>query len=237
MHRHDREIDRAGTAPRASDPHPDAMAGVGTHEIVAELIDPPGGLVIEVGPGQGAFTARLVKAGYQVLAVGIEPAQYVGPAPFIQTDVDRGLPFKSESLEGVVAIEVIEHLENPLWLFREARRCLVDRGWLMVTTPNVRSVAARLSVLLRGHPTYFGETEYRLNGHISPVTLQQVQRIAERCGLVVEEVTYNVGKLPIPRLRHSFPLRASAFRNSVWGECVIVRLRKSAPPWTTINRG
>lgn len=227
--------EETGTRNRHFDP--DAMAGIGTHEIVAGLVDPPAGPVLEVGPGQGAFTARLANTGYRALAIGVEAKQYTAIAPFIQADIDRGLPVKTASLEGIVAIEVIEHLENPLWFFREARRCLVSEGWLIVTTPNVQSVAARLSVLLRGHFTYFGETAYRSNGHISPVTLQQVNWIAERCGLVAEEVTYNVGKLPIPRVRHRFPLRSPLFRNSLLGECVIVRLRKSRPPARTITRG
>jgi SAM-dependent methyltransferase len=213
------------------------MAGVGTHRIVAELIDPPSGPVIDVGPGQGAFATRLVDAGYDVAAIGIHPQQYIGTAPLVHGDLDRGLPFRSASLHGIVAIEVIEHLENPLWFVREACRCLIQDGWLIVTTPNVRSVAARLSVLLRGHPTYFGEAEYRLNGHINPVSVEQVERIAERCGLAVEIVTYNVGKMPIPWIRHRFPLRQGPFRTGLWGECVIVRLRKTAAVPQTINRG
>lgn len=222
---------------RDSQPDPDAMAGLGTHTIVAELVGAPGGPILDVGPGQGAFASRLMKSGYDALAVGIDRDRYIGTAPFVLADLDRGVPFRSESLDGVVGIEVIEHLENPLWFFREACRCLVLGGWLIVTTPNVDSVAARLSVLVRGHPTYFGEAEYRDNGHINPVSLVQVERIAERCGLVIDTVTYNVGKLPIPWVRHRLPLRHRSFRTRWWGECVIVRLRKSAAPAKVVTRG
>jgi SAM-dependent methyltransferase len=215
------------------------MAGIGTHAAVAALLAPPdGGTVLDVGAGEGAFTQWLVSHGYNAIAVGIDRGQYFfSGAGFVETDLDQGLPFSDASLAGIVAIEVLEHLENPLRLFREAARCLVDGGWLLVTTPNIKSLSSRLSFLIRGHHLYFGRTDYEGNGHISPIALDQIQAIAARAGLSVEVVTYNVGKLPVPRLRHRVLLRGRRFLNELWGDALIVRLRKTSPPQQLVHRG
>jgi SAM-dependent methyltransferase len=215
------------------------MAGIGTHAAVAALVDPPdGGTVLDAGAGEGAFTEWLFSHGYNAVAAGIERQQYRFPgASFVQTDLDQGLPFSNSSLAGIVAVEVLEHLENPLRFFREATRCLSDGGWLVVTTPNVRSISSRFSFLIRGHHLYFGRADYEGNGHISPIGLDQIQAIAARVGLSVELVTYNVGKLPVPRLRHRVLLRGRRFLNELWGDALIVRLRKASPPQRVVHRG
>jgi SAM-dependent methyltransferase len=215
------------------------MAGIGTHAAVAALLDPPNEeIVLDVGAGEGAFTQWLASHGYNAIAVGIERGQYRFPgARFVQANLDTGLPFSDASLAGIVAIEVLEHLENPLMLFREAARCLADGGWFVVTTPNIRSVSSRFSFLIRGHHLYFGRHDYERNGHISPIAVDQIQAMAARAGLSLEFVTYNVGKLPVPRLRHRLLLRGRHFLNELWGDALIVRLRKSSSPQLFVHRG
>jgi SAM-dependent methyltransferase len=214
------------------------MAGISTHTRVAELIDPPlGGTVIDVGAGTGAFSDWLLENGYAVTAVGIEQGQYHGKAPFIECNVDDGLPFDAETIEGIVAIELIEHLEGPYHFIREAARCLRPNGWLVVTTPNIISLSSKVSLAFRNYPIYFGPDDFVRNGHISPISLVDLKRIALRAGLSVEVTTYNVGKLPIPRVRHRFPLRHRVFRNHHWGESLVALLRKTSSPMTQIERG
>lgn len=218
--------------------HEDAMAGLNTHAIVDELIEPalqrP---ILDVGAGQGAFTARLVGRGERVIALGIAPTQFRADSPFVICDMDRGIPIRSSTVSGIVAIEVIEHLENGYQLLREAARCLVQNGWLILTTPNVLSFSSRLSMLFRGYPIYFGPREYETNGHIHPISLLDIQRMAVRSGLVLETVTYNVGKLPIPRIRHRYPLRRQSCRNMWLGQSLIVKLRKVSEPDRGFARG
>jgi SAM-dependent methyltransferase len=206
---------------------------------VAALLDPPaGGIVLDAGAGQGAFTSWLAGHGYRVIALGIEPSQFrFGEARFVQTNLDQGLPFPDQSVEGIAAIEVLEHLENPLGLIREASRCLQRGGWLALTTPNVKSISSRLSFFVRGHHLYFGPNDYEANGHINPVSIDQIRSIAERAGMTVEIVTYNLGKLPVPGLRHRLLLTHPRFRTELWGDALIVLLRKLRSKQLKINRG
>jgi SAM-dependent methyltransferase len=218
---------------------PDASAGVDTHLRVAQLIDPPGDhYVIDAGAGHGSFTDRLVIGGYRAVAAEFKLGNFwCDRAPHVICDLDVCLPFASGTADGVVAIEIIEHMERPLLLVREAARCLRNQGWLVVTTPNILHVASRLSYLARGYPKGFSENDYRSNGHISPVSLTELRRIGERAGLAIEAVTYNVGRLPVPKIYGRVLLRSSRFRTGALGESLIVLFRKIGDPITNVYRG
>jgi len=45
-------------------------------------------------------------------------------------------PIRTSSLDSVVSLETIEHLDKPLAFLREVHRCLKPRGTLVVSTPN-----------------------------------------------------------------------------------------------------
>jgi hypothetical protein len=110
-------------------------------------------------------------------------------------------------------------------------------GWLVVSTPNVLSLGSKLGLLVRNYPIHFGPGDYLDNGHISPVSRLSIERIAGRAGLSIEAVTFNVGKLPIPRLRHRLPLTNKMFASEAWGELLIMRLRKISQPASVVTRG
>jgi 2-polyprenyl-3-methyl-5-hydroxy-6-metoxy-1,4-benzoquinol methylase len=215
-------------------------AGPLTHEVVASLLDPPdGGIVADLGAGLGNFTALLEQSGYNVIAVDIDEDDYReaghSSAPFVVANLDQALPELPGPLTGAVAIEVIEHLENPLHFLRSVADGLVEGGWLIVTTPNVLSLSSRLEFLVRGDDFQFSDADYRDNGHISPVSGKQLDRIASRVGLVIEATTYNVGRIPLPQLRKRVLLRGDWARSQLLGEALIVKFRKrqdSAEPFT-----
>jgi SAM-dependent methyltransferase len=230
-------VTAAWTAPPTLDPT--ASAGVDTHRRVAELMDGPGERwVLDAGAGFGAFTEVLVQHGYRAVGLEIKPGNFRYPlAPHLVVDLDQGLPITSSSLDGIVAIEIVEHLERPLFFIREAARCLRMGGWMVITTPNVLSLGSRLEFLVRGHVSGFCDAEFKDNGHISPISLLDLRRIAERAGLGVEAVTYNVGHFPIPGLYRRLTSRRDIFRNALFGEALIVRLRKTGLPKRRIVRG
>ena len=222
--------------------NPMGSAGPYTHEVVTSLLDPPNDLpVLDLGAGTGNFTAFLLDSGYRVVALDIDAEGYRNSgrssAPFCEVDLDDELPVRPNTLGGVVAIEVLEHLENPLRLVRSVAASLVDNGWLIITTPNVTSLSSRLELLVRGHEWGFDELSYRTNGHISPVSLTQLERLASRCGLIIEAQTYNVGRLPIPRLRQRIQLPSRWGRSRLLGESLILKLRRRGDVPVTFVRG
>jgi SAM-dependent methyltransferase len=220
---------------------PTGAAALNVHEIVAELLDPPSALpVLDLGAGKGNFTAHLLSEGHKAIALDIDPTDYAEAgycdAPFIETNLDDCLPVLPGSASGAVAIEVLEHLEAPLHALRRTAEAIITGGFLIVTTPNVMSWGSRLELLVRGHHELFGDHEYETNGHISPVALSQLERMGTRLALKAEVVTYNIGRLPLPRL-HQYPLSAQRFRTKALGESVIVKFRKIGPALADYTRG
>lgn len=104
----------------------------------------PAARVLDLGCGCGYGTAHLAEAPSR-LVVGLdraaEAASYarrhyrLGGLHFGRADL-RALPVKSASMDGVVAMEVIEHLPEPAALLEEARRVLRPGGVLVLSTPN-----------------------------------------------------------------------------------------------------
>lgn len=220
---------------------PTARSAINNHAIVSRLLDAPNGLsVLDVGAGVGNFTAHLAARGYEPIAIDIDPVDFreagYAVAPFLAANLDESLPVGPGTAGGAVAIEVFEHLEAPLRAMRLLADALVEGGFLIVTTPNVMSWGSRLELLVRGHYEHFGDYEYETNGHISPLQLVQMERMGERLGLVVEHVTYNIGRLPLPLL-HQIPLKRPCFRIQALGECMIVKFRKLGPPAVDYQRG
>jgi SAM-dependent methyltransferase len=101
-----------------------------------------GELVLDLGCGDGRFTAELAGAG--AVAVGVEiaraavdRAQANHPGlDFRLAPIDGPLPLDDNAFELVWASEVIEHVADTARWLSEIRRVLVPGGRLLVTTPS-----------------------------------------------------------------------------------------------------
>ena len=99
--------------------------------------------VLDAGCGFGYGAARLAEVAAEVVALdqARDPLtaggkQYSHPRlRFVQGDCTR-FPFADNSLDAVVAFEVIEHLDEWKALIEESRRVLAPAGQFIVSTPN-----------------------------------------------------------------------------------------------------
>ena len=96
---------------------------------------PEGNLqILDLGSGQ----FRWEKEGYKITYVDIKLYPDV-----IQHDCNLDLPFKNDEFDGLVSIELIEHIENPYHLLRECTRILKKCNSSMIfTTPFYRNSEA-----------------------------------------------------------------------------------------------
>ncbi len=116
--------------------------------------------ILDFGAGRGAMTLALKEKGAQVVAV--EPFGYdylvkLGVSTYREL---KELP-REARFDGIVATEVLEHLQDPTRILLRLHRHLVPGGWLFITTPNAAGLPAKLrgerwrEALRPGHVLFF----------------------------------------------------------------------------------
>jgi SAM-dependent methyltransferase len=112
----------------------------------------PGLRMLDVGCGDGRFTAEAAAAGATVTGVevadaAIDRARARYPdLEFRRVEIDGFLPFEDGSFDIAWASEVIEHVSDTARWLSEVRRVLRPRGVILLTTPS----HGRLRVALGG---------------------------------------------------------------------------------------
>lgn len=107
---------------------------------------------LDLGCGDGVFTAVMAAAGLDVVgadvsAAALERAQARQPGlAFRLVEIDRPLPFEDNAFALVWASGVIEHVADTAPWLSEVRRVLAPGGRLLLTTPS----HGRLRLLLGG---------------------------------------------------------------------------------------
>jgi SAM-dependent methyltransferase len=150
-------------------------AAGGIHERCEQIVKQrcaPGADILDVGAGSGALSARLMAAGFKVEAADVDPSDIVAGCrshgwDASSPDLD---PLQGETFDAVCAVEILEHVENPLQALRNFRALLKPGGTLVLSTPHTTHPRSRLKFLIRGEPSYFGVNEYNDIGHRTILT-------------------------------------------------------------------
>ena len=133
--------------------------------------------------------------------VGMDAVRYDGfpdDAEFHQLDLDgRGrLPANDASADVATALETIEHLENPRALTRKLVRLVKPGGWVILTTPNQRSLLSLATLLTKGRFSAFQDSDYP--AHITALLDVDLLRIGFEIGLTDAAIEYTRhGRIPL----------------------------------------
>ena len=185
--------------------HPDA------YELaLAAMENLAAGDVLDVGAGAGYTSARLAERGHRVRAVDIHTEQFVPrEIPCVKADLNGRLPFDDASFDGVLALEIIEHLEAPRAFLRELARVVRPGGTVVVSTPNITSLRSKLRFLWNSEFTLFFNAERRTrdpfcaeaSGHISPILPWLLEIFMRDAGLQPHAWSWSKSRLGV-RTRH-----------------------------------
>ena len=185
------------------------------------------GRLLDVGCGRGDLrpvVERLVTSYEGVDAVRYEA--WPVECEFRHADLDCDeWPGVRGHADVVVAVETIEHLENPRALFREMARVLRPGGYLVVSTPNQISALSILSLVVKGQFVAFQDASYP--AHRVALLPVDLERLAIESGLEPREVRYTChGRIPLTR-RH-YPLAVSHLFPRRLSDNVLLLARKPA---------
>ncbi len=175
------------------------------HAQLAEEIQkvlPKGSRILDMGCGQGALSMRLNDLGYNLMACdqNVDDFKAVGKIPFhpinfnSPAEIEKFISENQEQFDGVLGIEVIEHVENPWEYIRSLKRLVKPGGFIFVSTPNVSSWYSRMVYLFTGLFPSFVDPD--LMGHINPITPWELDMIARKSGLEVIRLRAG-GDLPL----------------------------------------
>jgi 2-polyprenyl-3-methyl-5-hydroxy-6-metoxy-1,4-benzoquinol methylase len=156
--------------------------------------------VLDIGCATGALLARLRERGWKTTGVEISLPQ----AEYARRE--RGLDVRTAPLEenhfdensftAVLASHLIEHLNNPSSLVREAHRILVPGGRFFITTPNIAGFQFYL---------FRGKWRSAIFDHLYLFSVKTLKALLMRNGFVIEKiVTWGglaAGTVPAPLKR------------------------------------
>jgi hypothetical protein len=129
--------------------------------------------VLDFGAGKGSMSDALFKLGADVYAVepfGYEELKKQGFNAFRTLEEITG----EVSFNGVVAIEVLEHLTTPRLYLNLFKQKIVRCGWIYISTPNARSFNALIN-----------RSQWRevlKAGHLMLYTSRSLQFLLSSCG-------------------------------------------------------
>lgn len=169
----------------------------------------------DIGGGRGDWALQLENVADQVILLDFAPPAETELPAFlrpIQADLNVKWPLADASLDFAFALEVIEHVENPRFFFRELARVTKRGGKAFLSTPNNHSLSSKLTFLLRGQHRLFQEQCYP--AHITPLLICDFHRISNEVGFRIERFYFSNHDM-LPKLHWSLPFGGKWFSDCI----------------------
>lgn len=165
--------------------------------MIFRLIKTPiDGHIVDIPSGAGAFVQRLLDNQYRnVTAIDIENILEIDHKQFEQGDMTKPLPFADASVDVVVCIDGIEHINKQFFFVSEVNRILKSGGQFIVSTPNISALRSRVKWLFTGHHhkcnSPLDENHPSPLHHIGMVSFPEIRYMLHTNGFRIETIATN----------------------------------------------
>lgn len=178
--------------------------------ILSQAGDGRGRKLLDVGAAQGVLAQQFTQRGFEVTCIeGSAELAALGKShchEMIVADLDKPLPALNGVFDIIVYGDILEHLRNPLEVFKGFNRYLRPEGKVIVSVPNFAHLWVRLNLL-------FGRFDYADRGildrtHLRFFTLRSFRNFLQEAGLEAKEIVATPVPLllVVPERRHGWCL-------------------------------
>ncbi|QDV50545.1 class I SAM-dependent methyltransferase [Gimesia fumaroli] len=190
---------------------------VAKRKLVTEILTtefPPPGLVIEGGIGSARNLLEFNRLGYEVtgfdlMQEAVDHGRSRGLENVFVHELSQPWPVAPASAKAVLLLDVMEHMEDPVELLKNAAETLTEDGGIIITVP--------------AYPMLYSDWDRKL-GHFCRYTKLKFRHNAEQAGLKVKWVTH----------WNSFTLPAAI---AIRGRDKILKRTDDSPPcFTRVSR-
>jgi SAM-dependent methyltransferase len=128
--------------------------------------------VLDIGAGHGADLAYAYKKFPNANLVGLENwPQYINELSnkgisVLSLNIEKDkLPFNNESLDLIIANQILEHCKEVFWIFSEISRVLKVGGNFILGVPNLASLHNRILLAFGRHPSPIKTASAHVRGY------------------------------------------------------------------------
>ena len=184
-----------------------------------------GKIVIDIPAGKGETSRILKNIECDIRPYDLFPEFYeYDKLTCMKADLANKLPVEDSSADIIICQEGIEHVPNQLFVLQEFNRVLKKEGILILTTPNISHLRAKLSYLFteselfkRMPPNeldslWYEENGRRYFGHIFLLGIQKLRVLAAIAGFRITNI--NPVKISVTSALLSFLYPISIFVNA-----------------------
>lgn len=203
------------------------------YKVAENLLEPysQGLSVLEIGGGIGEFSRCMKARGIKVTFVDMNKhnvlkAKSLGVKAH-QLDVNFGLyPFRNEQFDGVVMLDVIEHVVKAEFLLEETCRVMKPGGFFILSTPNFAFFNNRLRIL-------FGKLSCDEGYHYRFFTVKTLIQRLRNAGFIIEKTAHTMPAMAVNFFRNRIfgrprmHVHVSDIIASLFAQTLIVRARKT----------
>jgi hypothetical protein len=167
--------------------------------------------ILDVAAGKGAISQRVIDS-FRNIVMDCNDLESGVMAKGIRNSFSLNLneDFNfNKKYDIILAVEIIEHLENPFHFIRYLDSHLKSNGLILLTTPSIDSFFDRLWFLLKGYHFYFGSKGIiNSGGHITMCPQWLLSHIAAKHNLDLIVAPKSISAMNLLGWRGRLMLRA-----------------------------
>jgi SAM-dependent methyltransferase len=133
--------------------------------------------ILDIGCGTGEllsdFTGKYACFGVDLSSSAVKKARLRGIQAY-RHDIEKGLPFPAQYFHIIVMSEVLEHVIQTDRVLKEVWRILNEKGWFILTIPNINSPISWIMQVLFDYPP-LNSARYK-SAHVRDFTLRTIKK-------------------------------------------------------------